>query len=29
MDKNKMRKKVWDYTMMAFDVIETGKVFTD
>ncbi|OOF99910.1 hypothetical protein ASPCADRAFT_1579 [Aspergillus carbonarius ITEM 5010] len=28
-DKDEMRQKVWDHTMKAFEVIETGKVFTD
>ncbi|PYI10310.1 hypothetical protein BO78DRAFT_426891 [Aspergillus sclerotiicarbonarius CBS 121057] len=28
-NKEEMRRKVWDHTMSAFEVIEAGKVFTD
>lgn len=28
-DKDEMRKKVWDHTMKAFEVIEAGKVFDE
>jgi hypothetical protein len=28
-NKDEMRKKVWDHTMKAFEVIEAGKVFTE
>lgn len=28
-DKDEMRKKVWDHTLRAFEVIESGKVFTE
>lgn len=28
-DKNEMRKKVWDHTVKAFEVIEAGSVFTE
>ena len=29
MDKDEMRKIVWDHTMKAFEVIESGKVFAE
>ena len=28
-NKDEMRKKVWDHTMKAFTVIEAGDVFTE
>jgi len=28
-NKDEMRKKVWDHTMKAFEVIEAGQVFTE
>jgi hypothetical protein len=28
-NKEEMRKKVWDHTVKAFEVVETGNVFTE